>query len=108
MSNTPESTHAIEVTILNARQTMMKIIKVFALACVALSFIATASAAQLTGSLGQLVARWETNDPNLSTLLSFHLTSRGGDPVVMIRLSDGVPASQVLPKLSAAGFRLTS
>ena len=86
----------------------MRVITVLALAGAALSFSATASAAQLTGSLQQLVARWETKDPSLSTLLSFHLTSRGGDPVVKIRLADGVAASQALPALSAAGFRLTS
>ena len=86
----------------------MKAIKFLALAGAALSLCITASAAQLTGSLGQLVARWETGDPNLSALLSFHLTNRAGDPVVKIRLADSVAASQALPALSAAGFRLTS
>jgi len=86
----------------------MKLIKILALAGAVLSFSATASAAQLSGTLQQLVSRWETNDPSLSTLLSFHLANRAGDPVVMIRLADGLSASQVLPALSAAGFRLTS
>ncbi|HJX98433.1 MAG TPA: hypothetical protein VJ281_06115, partial [Chthoniobacterales bacterium] len=103
MSNTPKHTHAIEVAILNA----MKVIKVLVLAGIGLSLCATASAAQLTGTLGQLVARYETGDPNLSTLLSFHLKNRAGDPVVKIRLADGVAASQALPALSTAGFRLT-
>src|SRR5438067_2868930 len=67
-----------------------------------------ASAAELTGSLAQMVSRWETGDPNLSQLVSLHLASRAGDPVVVMRLADGVTASQVLPELSAAGFRLTS
>jgi subtilase family protein len=104
MSNTPKHTHAIEVAILNA----MKFIKVLVLAGIGLSLCATASAAQLTGTLGQLVARYETGDPNLSTLLSFHLKNRAGDPVVKIRLADGVAASQALPALSTAGFRLTA
>jgi subtilase family protein len=79
------------------------------LAAIALSLSATAaSAAELTGTLGQLVARWETSDPNLSALLSLHLANRAGDSVVIVRLGDGVAASQVLPALSAAGFRLTS
>ena len=65
-------------------------------------------AADLTGSLAQMVSRWETGDPNLSLLLKLHLTSRGGDPVVVVRVADGVDASHVLSELSAAGFRLTS
>src|SRR5262249_55381893 len=84
------------------------IIKVFLLAGAALSLAASASAAQLTGTLGQMVARSEAHDPSLSALLSFHLTNRSGDPVVKIRLADGVTASQALPALSAAGFRLTA
>jgi hypothetical protein len=79
-----------------------------ALVIMLLSLAATASAAQLTGTLGQLVARWETSDPNLSTLLSLHIANRAGDPVVVIRLANSTAASQVLPALSAAGFRLTS
>ena len=67
-----------------------------------------ALAAPLTGSLSQLVSRWETGDPNLSSLLSLHLASRAGDPVVVVRLASGVTAAQVLPELSAAGFRLTA
>jgi len=69
---------------------------------------AAAFAAPLTGSLAQLVSRWETGDPNLSSLLSLHLASRAGDPVVVVRLANGVTAAQVLPELSAAGFRLTA
>ena len=107
MPNTPKQTPT-QVTILNAHHAAMKVIKVLAVTGAVLSLFATASAAQLTGTLGQLVARWETADPSLSTLLSLHLTNRGGDPIVMIRLADGTAASQVLPALSAAGFRLTS
>ncbi len=73
-----------------------------------LSLATPASAAQLTGSLGQLVARYEAHDPSLPTLLSFHLANRAGDPIVKIRLADGVTVTQALPGLSAAGFRLTA
>src|ERR1051326_7508934 len=93
MPTTPEHTHATEMTILNARHVAMKAIKLLTLAGVALSLCATASAAQLTGTLGQMVARSEAHDPSLSALLKFHLTNRAGDPVVMIRLADGVTAS---------------
>src|SRR4051812_38830224 len=62
----------------------------------------------LAGSLSQLVARWENGDPGLSQALGHHLTSRGGDPVVVIHLAEGVRLDQVLPELSAAGFRLTA
>lgn len=102
MLNTPETKVAI------ARHEAMKFIRVLALAAAALSLLATASAGQLTGTLGQLVARYETADPGLPTLLSFHLRNRAGDPLVMIRLAEGVTASQALPALSAAGFKLTS
>src|ERR1043165_4153184 len=108
MRNTPDHIRPTASPIPNARQAAMKLIKILALAGAVLSFSATASAAQLSGTLQQLVSRWETNDPSLSTLLSFHLANRAGDPVVMIRLADGLSASQVLPALSAAGFRLTS
>ncbi|MFL6515271.1 MAG: S8 family peptidase [Chthoniobacterales bacterium] len=108
MPNTPEHTHSIKVAIANAREATSKLMKFLALAGAALSISATASAAQLTGTLGQLVARWETGDPSVSTLLSFHLKSSAGDPVVAIRLADGVRASDVLPVLSKAGFRVTA
>ena len=79
-----------------------------ACAAIALCVSSSAFAASLSGSLSQLVERWENGDPNLSRLLSRHLTSRGGDPLVDIHLADGVTADQVLPELSAAGFRLTA
>jgi hypothetical protein len=108
LPNTLKHIFTTKITIPNARRSAMKVITILALGCTALSFSATASAAQLTGSLGQLVARYEAHDPSLSALLSFHLANRAGDPVVKIRLADGVDASQVLSQLSAAGFRLTS
>src|SRR3982751_1088510 len=93
MPHTPNPTHSTAVAFLNARMRVKTVIKFLALAGVALSLSATASAAQLTGTLGQLVARWETGDPNLSGLLSFHLASRSGDPIVVVRLADNARAS---------------
>src|SRR5437016_5934826 len=69
---------------------------------------AFAAPGALGGSLSQLVARWENGDPNLSHHLSLHLASRNGDPLVVVHLSDGMSAGQVLPELAAAGFRLTA
>src|SRR4051812_36502012 len=75
----------------------------------AISFLTTsANAAPLGGSLSQLVSRWENGDPDLSGQLAHHLTSRGGDPLVVLHLAEGVSAESVLPELSAAGFRLTA
>jgi hypothetical protein len=65
-------------------------------------------AAGLTGTLSQLVARWETSDPTLSPLLALHLTSRSGDPVALVRLADDASSAQVMSELSAVGFRLTA
>src|SRR4051812_28629097 len=77
-------------------------------AFVATGFGAFAAPATLGGSLGQLVSRWENGDPHLSHLLSRHLASPGGDPLVDIHVQDGIPRDQVLAELSAAGFRLTA
>src|SRR5712672_536260 len=73
-----------------------------------LSGAAAAAPDVLRGSLSQMVARWENGDPNLSLLLSLHLTNRSGDPVVKLRVADGVALEAVLPELSAMGFRLTA
>jgi Subtilase family len=69
---------------------------------------AIAASGALGGSLSHLVARWENGDPGLSRALARHVTSRSGDPVVVVHLSEGVRLEQVLPELSAAGFRLTA
>src|SRR4051812_24979475 len=73
-----------------------------------MSGAAVAAPGALGGSLSQLVDRWEQGDHNLSVALSMHLTSRSGDPVVKLRVADGVAPDTVLPELSAIGFRLTS
>ena len=80
----------------------------FGAALVAIGSGAFAAPATLGGSLSQLVSRWENGDPQLSRLLTHHLTSAGGDPLVDIHLADGIRAEQVLAELSAAGFRLTA
>jgi hypothetical protein len=90
---------------------MTKAIKAAALIGAQLLFAGVAASAApgaLGGNLSQLVQRWENGDPNLETFLSFHLTSRTGDPMVIVRVADGVSIDQVLPELSAKGFRLTS
>src|SRR5215813_2018807 len=69
---------------------------------------ASAAPGVLGGSLSQLVARWERGDPSLSQLLSLHIANRAGDPVVMVRVEEGTTLAQVLPELSAIGFRLTA
>jgi len=73
-----------------------------------MSGAAAAAPGALGGSLSQLVDRWERGDRDLSLALSMHLTSRSGDPVVKLRVADGVGPDSLLPELSAIGFRLTS
>src|SRR5690242_10277587 len=73
-----------------------------------ISGAALAAPGTLGGTLSQMVDRWENGDPNLSTLLSAHLASRTGEPVVKLRIADGVAVSSVLPELSALGFRVTA
>ena len=108
MPNTPKLTHPAQLAVLNPRGAGRNVVKFLALAGLALSLAATVSAAPLTGTLGQLVNRLETGDPSVSTLLSFHLKNSAGDPVVVVRLADGKRASDVLPGLTAAGFKFTA
>jgi hypothetical protein len=88
---------------------MRQVGKKAALTCaVAILCISRSSfAAGLTGTLSQLVARWERSDATLSPLLALHLTSRSGDPVALVRLDDASSA-QTMSELSAVGFRLTA
>ena len=64
--------------------------------------------APLAAGLDHLVTAWEGNDPRFAAHLAQHITSVAGDPLVMVRLADGAAADEVLPKLSAAGFRLVT
>src|SRR5437899_1082578 len=77
-------------------------------AAIAFGLSLSASAASLNGSLSQMVGRWENGDPRLSPMLAKHLTSAGGDPVVLVHLAEGVDQAQALSELSAIGFRLTA
>ena len=67
-----------------------------------------AFAGPLAGGLQQLTAAWENGDPRLSEMLQYHLTARSGDPLVTVQLVEGVSLRQVLPEMSALGFRLTA
>jgi hypothetical protein len=58
------------------------------------------------GGLRELVNAWDNGDPRLATQLKVHITSANGDPLVMIRLADGMDLAAALPGLAAAGFRL--
>lgn len=51
-------------------------------------------------------AAYDRGDPHLAAILKLHLTDRGGDPLVKVRLLPGAKADAVLAKLAAAGFRL--
>src|SRR5437763_14459532 len=62
----------------------------------------------LTGTLAQLVARWETGDPALSQLLAADLTSRSGEPVALVRLAERANAAQDLPDLYAGGLHVAA
>jgi Subtilase family len=63
-------------------------------------------AAPLARGLDQLVASYERGDPRLAVRLSQHVTSPGGDPLVLVHLAPGTPVAQSLAELAAAGFRL--
>ena len=83
-------------------------IGIAACAALALGISPSSFAAGLSGSLAGMVARWESGDPGLSHSLALHLTSRGGDPLVVIRLAEGTEKAQALSELSAVGFRVTA
>ena len=72
------------------------------------SAAASAAPAALGGGLQELVAAWENGDARLGPNLSLHLKNASGDPLVTLRLAEGVPLDQVLPELSAIGFQLTA
>src|SRR5581483_3209229 len=76
--------------------------------CFLVGGLSTASAAPapLASGLRELVASYDRGDPRLTQKLKYHLTSRAGDPMVIIRLMPGVDQNAVLAKLAAAGFRL--
>ena len=69
---------------------------------------ALAARGALGGGLEQVVSAWEAGDPQLSNVLRFHITDRSGNPLVKLHLAEGVSLHQILPELSAVGFRLTA
>jgi len=69
---------------------------------------AGAAPAAIGGGLPQLVAAWDMGDARLPAALALHITDKQGAPLVKLRLADGVTLAQVLPRLEAAGFRLTA
>jgi len=73
------------------------------------SGIAEAAPGALGSGLQQLVAVWENGDvQRLNNALGLHITNSAGEPLVKVQLAAGVTAAQVLPELSANGFRLTA
>lgn len=86
-------------------------ISAIALAC-SLSVLAMSAHAGpdqvMGGGLRQLVNAWELADPRLPAHLNLHMKSPSGDPLVQVKLEDGVALANVLPALQAQGFRLSA
>jgi Subtilase family len=76
--------------------------------CISLhmSSVAAGTSAPLATGLRELAAAYDRGDPRLPQKLKLHLTDRGGDPIVKVRLMPGTDTEAVLAKLSVAGFRL--
>ncbi len=73
------------------------------------SGIAEAAPGALGGGMQQLLAAWDNGDvQRLNDALALHISSAAGEPLVKVQLAPGMTADQVLPELSASGFRLTS
>jgi hypothetical protein len=81
------------------------------LACGAALWLGSAHAGPagvMGGGLRELVNAWEVGDPRLPTHLALHLRSAAGEPLVHVQLDPGTTLAQMLPKLQAAGFRITA
>lgn len=62
--------------------------------------------AVLGGGLEQLVRMKQESSPNLQGALNHHITSESGEVLVDIHIQNGASVSELLPKLTASGFRL--
>ena len=88
-----------------------KTLSALTLACIAALGFGAAHAAPgavIGGGLQQLVNDWEHSDPRLAAHLNLHLRNPAGDPLVRLHLAADTRLEQVLPRLQAAGFRLTA
>ncbi len=77
-------------------------------ACISLFVVGTASAAAppvLGSGLRQLVAAWENADPRLENAMALHISNVAGDPLIRLRLTEGVKFEDLAPQLSALGFQ---
>ena len=64
--------------------------------------------AAMGGGLTELVAAWEIGSPRLYDALNLHVVSKRGDPMVMVRIAEGVSTESVLADLAAQGFQLSA
>ena len=87
-------------------------LSLFALACAALVATNAARAAATDNMMGaglrQLVHEADAADPRLALHMSRHLHSAAGEPLVRVHLKDKADARTLLPRLAAAGLRVTA
>src|SRR5207244_13068505 len=76
--------------------------------CLLLNAVSPAAAAPapLAAGLKELSAAYDRGDSRLPAQLKLHITSAGGDPLVLVKLQPGANAQSVLANLAALGFRL--
>ena len=87
-------------------------LSLFALACAALVATNAARAAAVDnvmgGGLRQLVHEADAADARLAVHMSRHLHSAAGEPLVRVHLKNQADARTLLPRLAAAGLRVTA
>jgi len=67
---------------------------------------AAAADAALGGGLRELVSAYEVHSPTLALKLKLHLKDKTENPLVRIHLGQGKAAQNVVPRLTALGFKL--